>query len=744
MAIPMQGSWTVSVKSKEVGATQQRFIISGAASGNGTYAGDTSTPAVAVTGDAWSVSVQHKVGASWVDSFDQIAFPTQSGGSYHFDIQANDDDVDPVFDDLILTCSTPVTFSDFLTYGNVSWYSGCFYNPCNPFPYFVIDSAAALKDALTRPALRASITALYPEKVHRGPNPIPDPPPFRPLVLPMAGQAPLPPRQAQVFQGAQADVQSGTTAKKAATRQPQNFARRTVNLPSAATSSTSALNPAVSLSASAIAGIRATFPFCQTGPLPQYLLRFQDYDRTPAELAGGPYTGTGTRTNLGTTTTDRNGNYIFRFTMSASDFLEEFFEVLSDPAVGEDFFAQLLPDVIVQVLDATAPSGVLYETAPTFHIPFLKRINVCVPRDLIHLPGGCVSGQIIQSIGNITVGPLVAGVRHTANTNLDANGVITSTSSLGPIVDCSAWAGSLYFYACLNQPGVTYYSLSFKKASAPDTSFQWVQEDYSPYHVAPAPIYWVQESVGPVVRFGGIPSYLNIETDTSHGPYYWMDRWKLLKVILSSSIYQNACGGAGPITFRIQGYDSTGAPVGGADDRITLYIDNNGVDQFIDPNLSMIIGGVKVTQGNCALFTVDKTQLNSPLEINFRSNQNEGFMNSYQLYMDKGAIGGFAIQSVVPPLPPPGWTPPPAKISDSYSGNCNFRGTSDEHLYDSVNNVLTADVGPVSGAWLDPHQIFCAFSINLSSSVRVTDGQGIFGPYYSGPILIGISSPDNT
>src|SRR5262249_29686599 len=156
-------------------------------------------------------------------------------------------------------------------------------------------------------------------------------------------------------------------------------------------------------------------------------------------------------------------------------------------------------------------------------------------------------------------------------------------------------------------------------------------------------------------------------------------------------------------------------------------------------------GGVRVSQGNCALFTVDKTQLNSPLEVSFRANQNEGFMNGYQLYMDKGATGGFAIQTVTPPLPPVGWTAPPAKIVDSYSGHRNLRGTSDEHLYGTPTpNVLTADVGPVSGAWLDPHQTFCAFSINLQSTVRVTDGQGVFGPFYSGPILIGISSPDNT
>jgi 16S rRNA (cytidine1402-2'-O)-methyltransferase len=49
MAINMQGSWTVRVKSKSA-AFAQRFVISGASSGNGTYAGNTGTPAVADPG----------------------------------------------------------------------------------------------------------------------------------------------------------------------------------------------------------------------------------------------------------------------------------------------------------------------------------------------------------------------------------------------------------------------------------------------------------------------------------------------------------------------------------------------------------------------------------------------------------------------------------------------------------------------------------------------------------------------
>jgi hypothetical protein len=95
----MQGSWTVSVKSKEIGSTPQQFIIAGADTGNGVYLGDTVTPPVLVTGSAWSIDVQHNPTTGFVDSFTEITFPANNRVNYSFDIKANDDDVDPVFDD---------------------------------------------------------------------------------------------------------------------------------------------------------------------------------------------------------------------------------------------------------------------------------------------------------------------------------------------------------------------------------------------------------------------------------------------------------------------------------------------------------------------------------------------------------------------------------------------------------------------------------------------------------------------
>jgi hypothetical protein len=368
----------------------------------------------------------------------------------------------------------------------------------------------------------------------------------------------------------------------------------------------------------------------------------------------------------------------------------------------------------------------LYETTPYFNTPEYTKIDICVPRSVVTLPAACATGQIIQSIGNITVGPLVGGTRNTINTSLDANGVITSSSSLGPHVTCAAWAGSLYFYACLDNPAIASYTIRFGRPTDADATFQFVTEDYSPYRVVPPPVYLAQQSVGPTSRTLetepgvplSVPSYLNAETDTTTP---WLERWKVLKMVLTSSIYQQALGGAGPIVFRIQGYDAAGHQL--ADDRITLFVDNNFVDQFLDPNIALITTGGPVAQSDCALFTLPPDQPAAPIQISFRANQNEGFMASYTLYMDKGSTGGFPITS--------------SSVING-TGSCGFRGTVDEPGYGAtVASELTVQVTPQTGTWLNG-ATFCAFSINLSSSVWVTDGQSVFGPFYSTPDLIGI------
>src|SRR5262245_3692462 len=305
----MQGAWTVAVQSKNA-AFSQRFVIEGAASGNGTYAGAVATPPVFVTGSDWTVRVQHNPGSGWVDSDDQITFPTVSLGQYRFLIQTNDSGGDQDFDDLVLRCSTPATATDFLLYGNVSSYRGpCIFNPCFP-GFVVIDSAVTLKEALKYPALRDAIKKLYPERLKPQPPNPPDPPPFKPIIFSLDDDTPLPPKQTlsirlKKLEGPAEDKKERTARASVATISSLQAVR-------AAQTPTRSLIDRVAV-ASLVDRIRL---FCDSAPLPGVVLRFQEYDRTAAELAGGAYTGAGLRENLGVTVTDRNGNYIFRFTRS--------------------------------------------------------------------------------------------------------------------------------------------------------------------------------------------------------------------------------------------------------------------------------------------------------------------------------------------------------------------------------------------------------------------------------------------
>jgi hypothetical protein len=730
MPIPMQGSWTVSVKTKEAGSSPSRFIVAGATTGNGTYVGNTTTPPVHVTGAAWSIDFQHNPASGFVESFFEIGFPTNNGTHYAFDINISDfpASVDSGFDDLILTCTTPVTQNDFIVFGNVSWYADCIFTRCHPFPSVVIDSAVALQAALQRPALRKVIQSLHPERLYPKPvGPQPDPGPFRPFLLPVGDNPIVPAQQVSVF----ADITCHTDVA-AATRASQLV---TVNVPS--------VSPAVSLSALDAASLIIPNRFCQSGALAQYVLDFWDYTPTASEAAGGPYTGAGARTLLGVTTTDILGNYVFRFTLPCERFRAFSALQLQQIKIPFPHCIVPLPNVIVQVLDGAT---LVYETAPYWNEPHYAEFNICVPKGVVTTSPACsvlVDGQtqsqeIIQSIGNITMGPLLAGTRTTGNTTLTAQGTVTNSGSLGPTISCpAAWAGSLYFYACLSNTAIVRYTIQFGRTLA--TADNFVHEDYSPYRTIPVSPYVIQQSVGPTTValetdhaghpgvLNPVPSYFNAQTNTTTP---WLVRWTILKMVLTSSIYQQALGGpdlgAGSIVFRIQGYDSTGHQVPGADDNITLYIDNNFVDQFLDPNLVMLITGAPQSQSNCALFTVPSGQPNAPIQVSFRSNQNEGFMTNYELYMDKGSTGSFPIAPVV--------GTPPIDVSQ-----CDFTGTSAESGYGAaVANELTAQVIPTTGNWLAPGQPFCAFSINLRCYVSVTDGQGVFGPFYSGPLLIGI------
>jgi hypothetical protein len=740
MAISMQGAWTVRVAVKNA-AFAQRFIVSGAATGNGTYAGDVATPAVFVTGSHWTITVQHNPGTGFVASQERIKFPTVSGGQVRFDIESNDSGADADFDDLVLTCSAPQTATEFVVFGHVSHYGdGCIFNPCFR-RYLVIDSPIALAEALKISALRQVVAKLYPERTRPVP-PRPDPETtFRPLVLPLRDEAALPPKQALAITLGEAD-RPAPEAPRGKAAEGESAPVPTVTRVRAVALGAAAPTTAVGVDRVALASLFDRFVRrCETGPLPGVVLRFQEYDRTGAELAGGVYTGTGDRETLGVCATDVNGNYVFRFSRSVADL---FAEADVDVAAGENEVVQSAPDVIVQLLDAMAPGGVAFETASYANVPLLKRIDICIPRSRLgQLPTACQGQHAIQAIGNVFIGaPTIAppmgqppgfGPRVGFSNVLGQTGRITARNVLGPQARCAAWGGRLDLYACfLDHPAATRYTVRHRRLG--ETDWHFVTEEYRHPRIAsiglpgysgdvigptPAPLH---VDGGPAVP---APAYANIESDAA-----FVLTHRNRKVQLRSATYAPT---PGPVQFRIEGYDAAGLKVPGTDDSVTLFIDNSTPTLHIDENVTM---GLQ-TLGDCALLTLPAGQPAAPLTVRFKADQEEGFLDGYSLGVSKGASGAFAV------APPPPSTAPfreRAYVHGDDLACSSLRGTVDDPTADPVTGYVTVDLTPSGGAWLAPSQPFCAFSVTLSASTRVTDGYGVFGTYSAVPVLIGIQA----
>lgn len=713
MAIPMQGSWTVSVKSKSA-SFPQRFIIAGADSGNGTYVGAVATPPVAVTGAHWRIQIQNDPGGGFVDSAEQIKFPTISSGQYRFDIESNDAGGDEDFNDLILTCSTPVTATDFIVYGHAKSYSGRCFLPCWRY-WFVIDTDLVLREALRYPPIRKAIEKLYPERVRIKPIPIPDPPPFIPMLIPLTGDRAIPEKRVQLLSLPREAPKTPRSAKEGDTAE-ESLAIRTAALTSAAAI------PTLEIDRVGIGSIvDKIFPLCVIESLAGFPIRFEEYDRTAAELAGGPYTGTGTREDLGQAVTDRNGNYIFRFSRSIGQFIEE---SDIDVSVGENEVVQSMPDLIVKLLDAMAPGGVAFESAPFFNVSVLKRIDLCFrkpPRT------GCQGGRNIQALGAIRLG--------IAATTFDPNGRITCTDSTLPDVPqarCAAWGGAVRVFGCFigSATPVTQYTIRHRRWTGMGwSSWEFYQEGMFLQKIG----FLIPQQIGPfdrnleVVNGGGLvpaKAYDNIEMNMAWAASDWF-----LKAVISTG------GGSPPyapspgtVQFQLQGYDAANNFVVGATDTVTMYIDNT------DPHLDLqsVQMGAQ-TGGDCALFDLSGEPNPAVLAVRFKATHDRGFLGSYSLTVKKGNIGDFAINTTTGPV---GETSGALSRSYTHGGiaPCNqLFGTQapDEPEADGAGYV-TAYVIPNSGNWLTPEQTFCTFSVNVSATMRRTNGynsaeQG-FGP----------------
>jgi len=751
MIISMQGNWTVRVKSKDA-AFPQRFVVSGATTGNGTHAG-TVGASVAVTGAQWSIAIQHDPGSGFQLSDTKITFPRRSGGNYVFDIQSNDAGADQDFNDLVLTCSTPATINDFIVYGNVTLYSGrCIFNPCRRGP-FVIETAAALRDALKNPRLKDVITRLYPERVPGPIDPNPPDPPFKPIVLDLFNEATRP-QTVKAFQR----VEASSTAKASKSAAQPDLAAGNFNL------ITSAQRSAPAQSVASLAGdfelakaIDGMFFACEVDPAPNVTLSFDEYDRTAAELAGGPHTGTGPRRLLGDAITDMNGNYIFRFTF---DMTLPGLEDAADIAPGEDVNAIVYPDVIVKLL-GFSPYTVLYESAPYYNIPNLKRIDLCLPKSTVQVSSACFNGSLIGSLGNVFLGgnqntaasTAAAALRRYGNGNfLEANGKISVGSALALFnVECAAWTGVIDMKGCLYdaaktpaQNTVVKYTIRIRRAGTPGWTF--VSENYKhpKYSKRNLPGY-IGDDVGPFPTSlhvdGGssvtVPAYTNIQRQIFVDGIDWefsnLDRY----MQLHTALYDKVSGTTTPGTFyvRVDGYDAAGVPVATSTDLIALFIHNLPLNfQLVGPSFS----DPSIVNSGCGLYRLTNAQLNTPMQLSFKANDPYGFVNAYELTTGRCPAPMLALQ-VNAPNPP---------LSNTLSGVTTLaHGDASGNTHNTcagytgtlgdfaVPGLVGVDIQPAAseGGWIKPAEYFTVLSFGLTASMRVTNGYntGLSGLYQS-------------
>jgi hypothetical protein len=737
MLISMHGNWTISVKSKEA-AYPQRFVISGAASGNGTHDVTATTPPVAVTGSQWSLAILNDPGNGFRLSDTRIKFPAIVGGNFVFDIESNDAGGDKDFNDLVLTCTSPASVSDYMLYGNVTLYSGaCLFNPCIR-RYVVIDTYKQLQSALKIDRLKAAIEQLYPERIPPvNPNP-PDPAPFfTPMMINLSDDMQLPQKTADVYRR----ISLGdATGKKGAMKENNNLLtnfslEKTVTVSSAAPTELMRKFERAEL-AKITDNLRLR---CSTEPGVNVTLKFSEYDRNAAELAGGAYTGTGDRLSLGHAITDMNGNYIFRFTQSFSELVNE---IDNDVASGENVVVQARPDIIAGVADSLHPSTILHETAPYFNVPQLKRIDICLPKEKVSPTSLCFNGNLIGSLGNIFVGgnqntagstSVAALDRNGYNNHLSAAGKITVHNSMAGFgVDCACWGGLIDVKGCMynlqrkkNDPLVKRYTIRFKK---PGGSWQFVTQSYRHPKFSKRNIpFYNGDLVGPFPTSlkvdGGaaqtVPAYINIQAEVFFDGIDWefsnLDRYAQL----NSAIYE--AGAPGRVFFLVEGYDANGNLVPGAKDLIALFINNRPLEYGFG-NIDFTGSPEKIP---CGLYKLLPAEMNMPLTVQFKAYDAWGFTDFYNLTI--GKCPQLIEVNVNSPLSIAGTKSAGVLASGSNANNTDANSCPGYYgtLGDFGNSgfvTVTMQPSAAEGGWLRAGEQFAVLSFGLDAAIRRTNG----------------------
>lgn len=112
MLTTIQGNWTITVETHNPSALPQRFIVTGAISGNGTYTGNVGDAPVFVVGNLWQVNIQaaadYESNPPWTNSDIIKTQTTVQNGQYVFYLNSEDYIQDNSYDDLVLRFTQPI------------------------------------------------------------------------------------------------------------------------------------------------------------------------------------------------------------------------------------------------------------------------------------------------------------------------------------------------------------------------------------------------------------------------------------------------------------------------------------------------------------------------------------------------------------------------------------------------------------------------------------------------------------
>lgn len=703
MAIGLQGTWSVSVTTKNA-AWPQRFIVAGSSNGrDGTYAGNTSAADVLVDGDQWGITIQNNPTGpvTWRESRTRLHNFRVDSGFFRADIQSDDGGgaADEDFDDLVLTISKPLSESEWIVYGTARSYRGhCRFNPCFPYPWIVIDTPRQLERLLGYREVRPILERVYGPNVDR----LAAREQFTPLVLSRGG-------------GAKGGVSvRGATSVEMKSQGKSRKANLVVgDLAEVRAARNLGVAADLTVAEAGILDRLKLFHPCEVEPIAQALLRFAEYDRTDAELGGGAYTGFGDRETLGIAATDEEGNYLFSFERTLGQLIDESSD---DAPAGSDPSIEARPDLIIQFVDD--PEGVaVHETAPYYNIPNVRRINLCIPVGAL-VPKPCRGDRVLQYLGDI---PIV----NNPGSTLHPDGTITNTpaSESGPSIERGAWNGVLDIIGCFEDSvrPVKHYVIWVRAGSG----------SWNPLSVTASGLrqqgtgVWTSESYGPTptpLSIGTVPAYRNIELETG---------WSLevehrkARVNLASLLTPGLPRRVEDVRFIIRGYDEDGNYVPSTYDYIKLRVDAQPATGDI---ASIIVPGGG-DPGECGMLTLPTDT--TPLEVKLRALDPDGFLRNWSLSAVKGSNDPVGLIDSGT-ASPPGGSYPGATVDTRYYGTSE-RPTAD------VEGYVTLTLAPPSSGWLEGRP-FCGFSFELHVQDRTTNGKGTPGSRKVWDEVLGLSA----